>query len=162
MPPHPLARRAPRADLGRYGQKRPAESPTFARRQGTPRPPKVAGQHRWVSLSWHHVSHAQALAVARDARFNPDIANRIAVRIGCLDCGGPWDEVGDAPCPAPAIETVPEPSPTEPAPAEPEPVPVDPPTPPDAGPPVVTGDSSIGALAEPISETPLSTVRVQS
>lgn len=151
MPGYP----PPRVQLGRYAKTATPTEPVFARRRTVQRPPKITGMHRWIALSWHHITQAQALSLSRGARFNPSIDDRLAVEVGCLDCQGTWAAAGEHPCPAPAIEDVP----AEPAP--PDPVPVDPPTSPDAEPPVVTGEPSIGALAEQISETALSPVRVE-
>lgn len=128
----------PKSSLGRWDPKTRGAAPP-------PRsalPPKVDGEHRWVSLRWNALTLTQAQAVQRGARIEPRAESLVALTVGCFDCHAGYAVAADTPCPGAAE---PPPAPLEPA---PDAVPVEAPTSPDAGPPVVE-------LARPMSETAL-------
>ncbi len=105
MPRHPLANRPPSTDLGRYARRSDAiTEPTFTRRSSFKYPDKKTGEHRWVAVSWHHITVPEALTIQRGGRFNPGVETRVAVTVGCLDCQGQYEAVVGQRCGAKPIE----------------------------------------------------------
>ena len=135
-PAHPLARRPPKNDLGRYAG-RIQFTAAKPGRTASPIPAPVPGEHLWILLRWNVLTPGQAHQLAQGkARVEPKDHTLIAGQVGCFHCHEGYDKAGER-CAAfdepPAEPEAPEP--LEPAPEEA--VPVDPPTPPDAEPPAV-------------------------
>lgn len=61
-------------------------------------PEKRPGEHRWVAMTAHTLTHGQARLLDAGSVVNLDEANRVATDVGCVDCEEPWPAPG--PCTA--------------------------------------------------------------